>query len=77
MATDHSEPYLKYALFCRDTDEGPQGDLILKGIIDLVDLPLPTEPISQEKPFLTEVDVQLAFCIGGASSGPHFLLVAI
>ena len=77
MATDHSEPYLKYALFCRDTDEGPQGDLVLKGIIDLVDLPLPTEPISQEKPFLTEVDVQLAFCIGGASAGPHFLLVAI
>ena len=77
MATDHSEPYLKYALFCRDTDEGPQGDLVLKGIIDLVDLSLPTEPISQEKPFLTEVDVQLAFCIGGASAGSHFLLVAI
>ena len=77
MATDHSAPYLKYALFCRDTDEGPQGDLVLKGIIDLVDLSLPTEPISQETPFLTEVDVHLAFCIGGASAGPHFLLVAI
>ncbi len=77
MATDQSEPYLKYALFCKDTEEGDDGDLILKGIIDLVDLPAPTEAVTQDKPVLAEVDVQLAFCIGGVSAGPHFLLVAI
>ncbi len=36
MATDQSDPYLKYALFCKDTEEGDDGDLILKGIIDLI-----------------------------------------
>ena len=77
MATDQSEPYLKYALFCKDTEEEADGDLILKGIIDLIDLPAPTEPVTKDKPVLAEVDVQLAFCIGGVSAGPHFLLVAI
>ncbi len=77
MATGKAEPYLKYALFCRDTEEGPGDDLVLKGIIDLIDLPLPEETSRVEQPILAEVDVHLAFCIGGAAPGQHYLLVAI
>ena len=43
MASENSGPNLKYALFCRDTDESPSGELILKEIVDLIDLPPITE----------------------------------
>ena len=72
---------MKYALFCQDTEDDPDGNLVLRGIIDLVDIPRPTsaDPGAEEPggPVLAEVDVNLAFCIGGASPGPHHLLVAI
>ena len=77
MASDQKNPYLKYALFCRDTEEGPDGDLVLKGVIDLVDLPEPTEVPERGQAVLAELDVHLAFCIGGAAPGDHHLLVAI
>lgn len=77
MANEAPQPYLKYALFCRDTEEGTGDDLVLKGIIDLIELPKPHQAEGQERPVLAEVDVNLAFCIGGAAPGPHHLLVAI
>ena len=77
MTADEAKPYLKYALFCRDTEEGPGDDLALKGIIDLVELPRPDESPGPDQAVLAEVDVHLAFCIGGARPGPHHLLVAI
>ncbi len=77
MATAEGSPYLKYALFCRDAEEGPGNELALKGVIDLVELPAPGETSGQDQRVLAEVDVNLAFCIGGASPGPHHLLVAI
>lgn len=81
MASQDSKPYLKYALFCQDTEEGPGGELTLKGIIDLVELPKPgsatSEAEAEDTPVLAEIDVNLAFCIGGATPGPHHLLVAI
>ena len=77
MATDKTEPYLKYALFCQDTEEGPGDELILKGITDLVDLPTPEVNREEDQPVLAELDLHLAFCIAGATPGPHYLLVAI
>lgn len=77
MATDQAGPYLKYALFCRDTEELADGNLVLKELIDLIDLPAPNEAAGPDQPVVAEVDVQLAFCIGGAAPGPHHLLVAI
>jgi hypothetical protein len=77
LATNHLEPFLKYAVFCHDTEEGPNDELTLKGVIDLVELPAPTEPPAPGLPVLSEVDVVLAFCIGGANPGPHHLLVAV
>ena len=74
---DDSEPILKYALFCRATDESPSGKLTLNEVVDLVELP----PISKDQesgsPVLAELDLHLAFCIAGATPGPHYLLVAI
>lgn len=77
MTSGKIEPYLKYALFCRDTEEGPKGELVLKDIVDLIDLPLPQEPPEEGLPVIAEVDLNLAFCIGGASPGKHHLMVAI
>ena len=77
LATDHTEPYLKYALFCQDTEEGPGEELILKGITDLIDLPPPDKNRRADTPVLAELDLHLAFCIAGATPGPHYLLVAI
>ena len=77
MAIENTGPQLKYALFCRDTEEGPDDELVLKGIIDLVDLPALKEEAGAHRPLLAELDVQLAFCIAGAAPGPHHLLVAI
>ena len=70
-------PYLKYALFCQDTEEGPGDELTLKGVVDLIELPTLDEVREQGQPVLAEADVHLAFCIAGAAPGPHHLLVAI
>ncbi len=77
MTTDNAEPYLKYAIFCRDTEESPDQELTLKTIIDLVELPGPEENTTPGEPVLAELDLNLAFCIAGATPGPHHLLVAI
>ena len=77
MAIDKTEPYLKYALFCQDTEEGPGEELILKGITDLVELPMAEVDRKADQPVLAEMDLHLAFCIAGATPGPHHLLVAI
>ncbi|PKB83513.1 MAG: hypothetical protein BZY88_01835 [SAR202 cluster bacterium Io17-Chloro-G9] len=77
MTAEEASPYLKYALFCRDAEEGPGDELALKGIIDLVELPAPGENSDEDRRVLAEVDVNLAFCIGGATPGQHHLLVAI
>ena len=77
MVTDSWEPYLKYALFCRDTEEGPSQELILKEIVDLVEIPGPGENRPAGQPVLAELDLHLAFCIAGAKPGPHHLMVAI
>ena len=83
MAYDNSDPFLKYAIFCKDTDENSEGELILKEIVDLVELPPINEnpesgePRESASPVLAELDLHLAFCIAGAAPGPHHLLVAI
>jgi len=77
VTTEKVGPYLKYALFCRDAEEGPGDELALNGVIDLVDLPEPVETSGEDQRVLAEVDVNLVFCISGATPGPHHLLVAI
>ncbi len=77
MTSGKMEPYLKYALFCRDTEEGPKGELFLKDIVDLIDLPAPKDPAEGSLPVIAEVELSLAFCIAGASPGNHHLMVAI
>ena len=77
MATERPGSYLKYALFCRDTEEGPGDELTFKGVIDLYEVPLPSEPPSGDAPLLGELDVNLAFCIAGATPGEHTLQVEI
>jgi hypothetical protein len=78
LASAHGEPYLKYALFCRSTDEAIDGDLSLNGVIDLVELPQPdSADETPQNPVLTQVDVNLAFCVGGAAPGDHYLFVAL
>ena len=78
MASANGEPYLKYALFCRSTDEAIDGDLSLNGVIDLVELPQPEDDATaRQNPVLTQVDVNLAFCVGGVKPGDHYLFVAL
>ena len=77
MTSAQSEPYLKYALFCRDTEEGPGGELILKDVVDLIDLPPPSESGEARPRIVAEIDLNLAFCIAGAAPGSHRLMVAI
>jgi hypothetical protein len=77
LTGDRPGQYLKYALFCRDTEEGPNDDLTLRGIIDLIEVPLPSEPPGNGIPLLAEIDVNLAFCIAGAPAGRHSLQIAI
>ena len=78
LTTERGGVYLKYALFCRETEEGEEDDLSFKGVIDLVDIPMPDEPPSGDGPrVLAEVDAQLAFCIAGANAGSHTLEVTI
>ena len=67
MTSLPKEPYLKYAIFCRSTDEGSEGKLILNDVVDLIDLPKLPEPI----------DLNLAFCIAGGVPGAHHLMVVI
>ena len=65
--TEESEgPFLKYAIFCRDTAETEGGELTLNGIVDLLDLPKSEKSSESENPVLATVDYNLAFCIGGA-----------
>ena len=77
MTTGNSEPFLKYAIFCQDTEEDTNADLTLKGVIDLVEIPAPEESAGPVLPVLAEVDAHLVFCIVGASPGLHHLLVAV
>ena len=77
MVSETGQPYLKYALFCKDTDEQTGGRLVITDVVDLVRLPPPSEEPDPAQPVLAEVDLNLVFCIGGASPGPHYLLVAI
>ena len=76
MTSPIDDPYLKYALFCRGTEEGADGELDLNGIVELVDLPEPS-PVGDSGPVLAEVDVNLAFCIGGALPGDHHRFVTL
>ena len=78
-ATDPSGVYLKYALFCRETEEGAGDDLTFRGVIDLVDIPMPDAPppAGDGPRILAEVDAHLAFCIAGAIPGRHTLEVSI
>ena len=77
MAGEANDPYLKYALFCRDTKEEDGGDLSLNGIIDLFELPEPDGSAVPNDPVLATVDVNLAFCIGGVEPGDHYLFVTL
>ena len=43
MATENNGPQLKYAIFCHDTEDDPNGELVLKGVIDLIDLAPPKD----------------------------------
>lgn len=77
MTTERPGHYLKYALFCRDTEETPDGELTFKGVIDLYEVLMPGEQPEGDTPLLGELDVNLAFCIAGANPGPHNLQIAI
>tara|TARA_B100000029_G_scaffold237198_1_gene234253 strand:+ start:714 stop:1169 length:456 start_codon:yes stop_codon:yes gene_type:complete len=77
LAGEDNEPYLKYAVFCRDTKEEDGGDLSITGIIDLMELPPRSAGADPNNPVLATVDVNLAFCIGGAEPGDHYLFVAL
>lgn len=77
MTSLPNEPYLKYAIFCRGTDEGSEGELILNDVVDLIDLPKLPKSVENAPPVLAEIDLNLAFCIAGAEPGPHHLMVAI
>ena len=77
MAEEPSGPYLKYALCCNDTAEGDDGDLCLNGIVHLYELPAPDGSEDTSDPVLATVDFNLAFCIGGAEPGDHYLFVTL
>ncbi len=77
MTTERPGHYLKYALFCREAEEGPDDELTFRGIIDLYEVAMPTEPPGGDAPLLGELDVNLAFCIAGATPGNYSLQVAI
>ena len=77
MADEATGPFLKYALFCQDTAEEENGDLTLKGIVDLLDVPEPDGSSALENPVLPTVDYNLAFCISGVEPGDHYLFVTL
>ncbi len=74
---DVSAPFLKYALFCKDTEETEDGDLSLNGIVDLFELSEPDGTEDPGDPVLATVDFNLAFCIGGVEPGDHYLFVTL
>ena len=76
MAGEANEPYLKYALFCKDTKEDG-GDLSVNGIIDLYELPEPDGTADPDDPVLAMVDLNLVFCVGGVEPGDHYLFVTL
>jgi len=76
LAGEANEPYLKYALFCKDTTED-DGELSVNGIIDLFELPEPDGSADPDDPVLATVDVNLVFCIGGVEPGDHYLFVTL
>ena len=77
MTQEAEGPFLKYALFCRETNETDDGELTLNGIVDLLDLPKTEESSESDSPILTTIDYNLAFCIGGAAPGDHHLFVTL
>jgi hypothetical protein len=78
LASINGDPYLKYALFCRSTAQDDDGELSLNGVVDLVELPRPQETEdSPQSPVLAQVDLNLAFCVGGVQPGAHYLFVAL
>ena len=77
MADEANGPFLKYALFCQDTAEEENGDLTLKGVVDLLAVPEPDGSSALKDPVLTTVDYNLAFCISGVEPGDHYLFVTL
>ena len=77
MADEANAPFLKYAIFCKDTSENDGGELSLNGVIDLFELPEPNESSDTNDPVLATVDYNLAFCIGGVEPGEHYLFVTL
>ncbi len=77
MTSNKPAPYLKYAVFCKDTEEDSNSDLSLKGLIDLIELPSPKKSNESDNPVVAQVDVTLAFCIAAGVPGAHHLMVAI
>ena len=77
MADEANAPFLKYAIFCKDTSETDGGELSLNGVVDLFELPEPNESSDTKNPVLATVDYNLAFCIGGAEPGEHYLFVPL
>ncbi len=75
MTAAKPQPYLKYAVFCREAEDAPDGTLTIAGVVDLLDLPAPAA--SAGAGVVAQVDLQLAFCIGGAMPGPHRLMVGV
>jgi len=72
-----NEPYLKYAFFCRGTDEGSEGELILHDVVDLIDLPELPESAETAPVVRKHEELHLVYCIVDATPGPHSLIVAI
>ena len=77
MADEANAPFLKYAIFCKDTSETDGGELSLNGVVDLFELPEPNESSDTKNPVLATVDYNLAFCIGGVDPGDHYLFVTL
>ena len=77
MTSLPKEPYLKYAIFCRGTDEGSEGQLNLNDVVDLIDLPRLPESVENAPRVLAEIDLNLACCFAGGITGTHHLMVAI
>lgn len=77
MTAARPQPYLKYAVFCREAEDAPDGTLTITGVVDLLELPAPAGPDDAGPGVVAQVDLQLAFCIAGAAPGPHRLMVGV
>jgi hypothetical protein len=75
--TTKPQPYLKYAVFCREAEDAPDGTLTIAGVVDLLELPAPSATAEAGSGVVAQVDLQLAFCIGGAPPGTHRLMLGI